>query len=70
MKRLFLVSATDFDSQEVECSGCSGDALNLALQGERIDQWKVNRRSPDGKDWFFDVTIAGETREFKVHTQA
>ena len=66
MKRLFLISAADFPSKEIECSGCSGDALTLALAGEPVDHWRVSRRSADGKDWFFDVTIAGETREFAV----
>jgi len=68
MKRLFQVSAQEFDSKQVECSGCSGDALLLALQDEQIDCWTVNRKSPDGRDWFFDVTIAGASREFKVQT--
>ena len=68
MKRFFQVSAQDFAPKQVECSGCSGDALLLALQDEQIDSWKVNRKSPDGRDWFFDVTISGASREFKVHT--
>ena len=68
MKRLFQVSAPEFASKQVECSGCSGDALLLALKDEQIDGWKVNRKSPDGRDWFFDVTISGARREFKVQT--
>jgi len=68
MKRLFQVSAPEFTSKQVECSGCSGDALLLALKDEQIDGWKVNRKSPDGRDWFFDVTISGARREFKVQT--
>ena len=68
MRRLFQVSASEFPSKTVECSGCSGDALLLALKDEQIDGWKVNRKSPDGRDWFFDVTISGASREFKVQT--
>ena len=68
MKRLFQVSAAGFTTKQVESTGCSGDALTLALNGEKVDSWKVNRRSPDGKDWFFDVSISGVTREFKVQT--
>lgn len=68
MKRLFEVSAAEFTTKEVECSGCSGDALCLALEGEKVDSWKVSRRSSDNKDWFFDVTISGESRVFKVRT--
>jgi len=37
-----------------------------------VQQWKVNRRSPDGRSWFFDVTLqnaAGDaTTEFRVDT--
>ena len=68
MKRLFQVSASEFESKQVEYSGCSGDALLLALQEVQIDSWKVNRKSPDGRDCFFDVTISRANREFKVHT--
>jgi len=68
MKKLFQVSAQKFPSKQVECSGCSGDALLLALNEEKIDHWKVIRKSPDGRDWFFDVSISGVCREFKVHT--
>jgi len=68
MKRLFEISAPEFASKQVECSGCSGDALLLALQAEQIDHWKVKGKSPDGRDWFFEVTISGVCREFKVHT--
>jgi hypothetical protein len=66
MKRHFQVSAPDISMKQVECSGCSGDALTLALQGMNIDCWKVSRRSTDGNEWFFDVAISGICREFKV----
>ena len=68
MKRLFEVTAKEFTTKQVECTGCSGHALALALQGEKVDSWKVSRRSADGLDWFFDVTISGVAREFKVKT--
>ena len=68
MKRRFLVSATDFVPREVECDGCSGDALNLALQDVEIRHWKVSRRSLSGQDWFFEVAVAEETKEFRVQT--
>ena len=68
MKRRFLVSAKDFLPQEVECEGCSGDALMLALQSKEVRHWKVNRRSPSGQDWFFDVALSEDTKEFRVQT--
>jgi hypothetical protein len=68
MKRRFLVSAKDFLPQEVECEGCSGDALILALKDAEIRHWKVNRRSSNGQDWFFDVALSEEVKEFRVQT--
>ena len=46
--RRFEISADGFPTQQLECSGCSGDALTLALADTAVQQWKVNRRSPDG----------------------
>ena len=63
----YQVTADGFASRDVDCPGCSGDALTMALHGEPVEQWKVNRRSPDGRDWFFDVTISGASRSFQVH---
>jgi hypothetical protein len=68
MKRRFLVSAPNFLPQEVECEGCSGDALMLALRDAEIRHWKVNRRSQSGQDWYFDVALSEEIREFRVQT--
>ena len=74
VKRLFLISAADFPSKEVECSGCSGDALTLALAGEPVDHWRVSRRSADGKDWFFGTLtgflkiVVGKARFFGTLT--
>ena len=70
--RRFEISADGFPTQQLECSGCSGDALTLALTNTPVQQWKVNRRSPDGRSWFFDVTLHnaadGATTEFRVDT--
>jgi hypothetical protein len=70
--RRFEISADGFPTQQLECSGCSGDALTLALADTAVQQWKVNRRSPDGRSWFFDVTLQnmpdGATTEFRVDT--
>ena len=68
----FRVSAEDFSSREVECIGCHGDALTLALSNTSVAHWKVNRRSPDGRSWFFDVALeqpgGAVMREFRVDT--
>jgi len=46
LKRLFQVSAPEFVSKQVECSGCRGDALLLALKDEQIDGWKGEPQKP------------------------
>ena len=68
--RRFQISADGFSTLEVSCEGCSGDALTRALtqSGTPVQQWKVNRRNPDNRSWFFDVTINGKTKEFRVDT--
>ena len=70
MKRRFQVSASEFASKQVECSGCSGDALLLALDEEKIDCWKVSRKSPDGRDWFFDHFIPADMHFFWCYRRA
>ena len=68
----YRISAEGFDTSEVDCTGCSGDALQLALATHPIRHWKVNRRSPDGRKWFFDVVLAASNNEqpleFQVET--
>lgn len=68
--RRFQISADGFRTLELACDGCSGDALTMALaKSETAAQhWRVNRRSPDNRSWFFDVTIDGMTKEFRVDT--
>ena len=68
MKRRFLISASNFVPQVVECEGCSGDALMIALQDAEIRHWKVNRRCPSSQDWFFDVAFSEDNKEFRVQT--
>ena len=68
--RRFQISAVGFNTLELVCEGCSGDALTMALTKSKtaVQQWRVNRRSPDNRSWFFDVTIDGMTKEFRVDT--
>jgi len=40
----------------------------VALQNKEVRHWKVNRRSPSGQDWFFDVALSEDTKEFRVQT--
>ena len=66
MKRRFLVSANDFGPREVECEGCSGGALTLALQDVQVRHWKVSHKSPTGRVWYFEVKLSEKTKEFTV----
>ena len=68
----YRISAEGFDTSDVDCTGCSGDALQLALATHPMRHWKVNRRSPDGRKWFFDVVLVASENdqplEFQVET--
>ena len=65
----YRISAEGFNTSEVDCTGCSGDALQLALATHPIRHWKVNRRSPDGRKWFFDVVLAASNNEHPLEFQ-
>ena len=41
----------------VNCPGCSGDALVLALRHWDIQSYQTLRRSGDGLQWWFQVTL-------------
>ena len=52
--RRFEISADGFPTQQLECSGCSGDALTLALADTAVQQWKVNRH---GSNEGIEITV-------------
>ncbi|CAK6691163.1 hypothetical protein BBFGKLBO_00968 [Synechococcus sp. CBW1107] len=73
----YRITAEGLEELQVTCSGCSGDALVLALKDQEMRSYKVKRRSDDCRQWWFQVTLgpagtgASEdrsvTKEFSVY---
>jgi uncharacterized protein YqjF (DUF2071 family) len=45
----------------VSCVGCSGDALQLALREHGLVSFRVERRSKDGRNWWFQANFKPDT---------
>lgn len=54
---IYRVAASGLPEVEISCSGCSGDALTLALAEEGLQSFRVDRRSADGLQWCFQATF-------------
>lgn len=53
----YRVAVPGLADVSVSCSGCSGDALSLALTELGLSSFTVDRRSRDGRQWFFQATF-------------
>lgn len=53
----YQITAEGLADLEVNCPGCSGDALVLALRHWDIQSYQTLRRSEDGLQWWFQVTL-------------
>lgn len=53
----YRVAVAGLEVVQVNVPGCSGDALSLALGPLGLSNFKVERRSRDGRQWFFQVTF-------------
>lgn len=53
----YQITAQGFEELGVNCPGCSGDALVLALRSREMQSYEVLRRSDDGRQWWFQVTF-------------
>jgi len=49
----YRVAAAGLEAMQVNVPGCSGDALSLALGPLALSDFKVERRSQDGRQWVF-----------------
>lgn len=54
---LYCVEVPGLPPLSVSCAGCSGDALQLALQKQGLENFRVERRSKDGRQWWFQATF-------------
>ena len=53
----YQITAKGLADLRVNCPGCSGDALVLALRHWDIQSYQTLRRSGDGLQWWFQVTL-------------
>jgi len=53
----YQITAEGLADLQVNCPGCSGDALLLALKHWDIQSYQTLRRSQDGRQWWFQVTL-------------
>jgi hypothetical protein len=53
----YRVAVEGLSDLHISCHGCSGDALSLALTDLGLCSFKVDRRSQDGRQWFFHATF-------------
>lgn len=62
----YQITAEGLADLQVNCPGCSGDALVLAMGHQEMQSFQTLRRSDDGRQWWFQVTLklaAAEVRE-------
>lgn len=59
----YRVAVAGLADVDVHCPGCSGDALSLALRELGLCSFKVDRRSKDGRQWFFQATFKAGASE-------
>jgi hypothetical protein len=53
----YRVVVGGLEDVQVNVPGCSGDALSLALGPLGLSNFKVDRRSQDGRQWVFQATF-------------
>ena len=53
----YQITAEGLADVQVNCPGCSGDALVLAMRHREMQSDQTLRRSDDGRQWWFQVTL-------------
>lgn len=59
----YRVAVAGLADVHISCPGCSGDALSLALRELGLCSFKVDRRSQNGRQWFFQATFKASAIE-------
>ena len=57
----YIINAEECDPITLDCPGCSGDALKLALEPKGMHSFRVQKRSPDGLSYWFEVDFKRKT---------
>ena len=64
---VYCVEVPGLPPVSVTCAGCSGDALQLALREQGLDNFRVERRSKDGRQWWFQANFKPGTIDPATH---
>ena len=64
----YIISAEGRDSVTLDCPGCSGDALKLALANKGIHSFRVQKRSPDGLSYWFEADFNRDCHNLNAET--
>lgn len=56
----YIISAEGFEPTTRDCPGCSGDALELALEPKGMLAFRVQKRSPNGLRYRFEIDFNRE----------
>ena len=56
----YIISSEGCDPITLDCPGCNGDALKLSLEPKGMHSFRVQKRSPDGLSYWFEVDFKRE----------
>jgi len=64
----YIISAEGCDPLTLDCPGCSADALKLALDPKGMLAFRVQKRSPDGLSYWFEVDFNRDCHNLNAET--
>ncbi|NCU91545.1 MAG: hypothetical protein EBV44_06260 [Synechococcaceae bacterium WB7_1B_046] len=64
----YIISAEGCDPVTLDCPGCSGDALKLALEPKGMYSFRVQKRSPDGLSYWFEADFNRDCHNLNAET--
>ncbi|WP_295535764.1 hypothetical protein [Synechococcus sp. UW140] len=66
----YIISAEAFEPITLDCPGCSGDALKLALEPKGLLAFRVQKRSPNGLSYWFEVDFNKDCHNSNSETRS
>lgn len=64
----YIISAEEYKQITLDCPGCSADALKLALNPKGMLAFRVQKRSPDGLSYWFEVDFNSDGHNANAET--
>ena len=64
----YIISAEGCNPLTLDCHGCSADALKLALEPKGMLAFRVQKRSPDGLSYWFEVDFNSDGHNSNTET--